>query len=208
MHRVRWRCHRVRHKHIQSGPGDAAGVILAFGRSSARQIPTLFSLFEASGGPWMSPLKDPTRREFLVAGSAAALAAASPAAAAPADAKTAVATHAASGEALAFSAGNLLEPAPQRTFSGERATQVAMPIGGIGAGCICLNGYGGLQDFPSVRGLKPPGCPPVSAPILPRPLLPFSISRERPALPGWLKGRFPPQNLRPGARDRACGAAD
>jgi hypothetical protein len=22
-----------------------------------------------------------------------------------------------------------------------------MPLGGIGAGCICLNGYGGLQDF-------------------------------------------------------------
>ena len=22
-----------------------------------------------------------------------------------------------------------------------------MPIGGIGAGCVCLNGYGGLQDF-------------------------------------------------------------
>ena len=25
-----------------------------------------------------------------------------------------------------------------------------MPLGGIGAGCICLNGYGGLQDF-SIR---------------------------------------------------------
>ncbi|HWE86224.1 MAG TPA: GH116 family glycosyl hydrolase [Terracidiphilus sp.] len=36
---------------------------------------------------------------------------------------------------------------PQRTFSGEYAAQVAMPLGGIGAGSICLNGYGGLQDF-------------------------------------------------------------
>ncbi|MFZ0393778.1 MAG: GH116 family glycosyl hydrolase [Terracidiphilus sp.] len=47
----------------------------------------------------------------------------------------------------AYSAEDLLSAAPQRTFSGENATQVAMPLGGIGAGSICLNGYGGLQDF-------------------------------------------------------------
>ncbi len=41
----------------------------------------------------------------------------------------------------------LLATGPQRTFSGDRATQVAMPVGGIGAGCICVNGYGGVQDF-------------------------------------------------------------
>ncbi len=35
----------------------------------------------------------------------------------------------------------------QRTFSGDNTLQIAMPLGGIGAGCICLNGYGGLQDF-------------------------------------------------------------
>src|SRR4051794_15137351 len=34
-----------------------------------------------------------------------------------------------------------------RTFTGENLLQIAMPMGGIGAGCICLNGYGGLQDF-------------------------------------------------------------
>ena len=38
----------------------------------------------------------------------------------------------------------------QRTFSGSNAVQVAMPLGGIGAGCVCLNGIGGLQDF-SIR---------------------------------------------------------
>jgi uncharacterized protein (DUF608 family) len=38
----------------------------------------------------------------------------------------------------------------QRVFSGESLLQVAMPLGGIGAGCICLNGIGGLQDF-SIR---------------------------------------------------------
>jgi uncharacterized protein (DUF608 family) len=37
-----------------------------------------------------------------------------------------------------------------REFSGEYLTQIALPLGGIGAGCICLNGYGGLQDF-SIR---------------------------------------------------------
>lgn len=52
----------------------------------------------------------------------------------------------ASGSTL-FSADDLLQNAPQRTFSGDRLTQIAMPLGGIGAGCICLNGYGGLQDF-------------------------------------------------------------
>lgn len=34
-----------------------------------------------------------------------------------------------------------------RVYSGLNALQIAMPLGGIGAGCVCLNGYGGLQDF-------------------------------------------------------------
>ena len=34
-----------------------------------------------------------------------------------------------------------------RTYQGPNLLQIALPIGGIGAGCICLNGYGGLQDF-------------------------------------------------------------
>ena len=38
----------------------------------------------------------------------------------------------------------------QRNFPGDSALQIAMPLGGIGAGCICMNGYGGLQDF-SIR---------------------------------------------------------
>lgn len=33
---------------------------------------------------------------------------------------------------------------------GPHLLQVAIPLGGIGAGCICLNGCGGLQDF-SIR---------------------------------------------------------
>ncbi len=43
-----------------------------------------------------------------------------------------------------------LESLPHRPFSGVNLLQIAMPMGGIGAGCICLNGYGGFQDF-SIR---------------------------------------------------------
>src|SRR5687767_2128007 len=32
----------------------------------------------------------------------------------------------------------------------SQTLQISMPMGGIGAGCICLNGYGGVQDF-SIR---------------------------------------------------------
>lgn len=32
-------------------------------------------------------------------------------------------------------------------YKGAKLLQISMPMGGIGAGCICLNGYGGLQDF-------------------------------------------------------------
>jgi uncharacterized protein (DUF608 family) len=38
----------------------------------------------------------------------------------------------------------------QRIFHSPNLLQIALPMGGIGAGCICLNGYGGLQDF-SIR---------------------------------------------------------
>jgi uncharacterized protein (DUF608 family) len=50
-------------------------------------------------------------------------------------------------EEIPYSSEELFDNGPQRTFSGDSATQVAMPLGGIGTGCICLNGYGGLQDF-------------------------------------------------------------
>lgn len=89
--------------------------------------------------------KKPTRREFLVATSSAALAAAATAVNAPAEtAETAGST------AVAFTAQDLAERGPQRTYTGDKTTQIAMPIGGIGAGSVCMNGYGGLQDF-SIR---------------------------------------------------------
>jgi uncharacterized protein (DUF608 family) len=99
----------------------------------------------------MSFFKKSTRREFLVAGSSAALAAATASAAnAPADSEaTAAAGHKAVADhaATPYAHEALFEHATQRSFSGDSATQVAMPLGGIGTGSICLNGYGGLQDF-------------------------------------------------------------
>ena len=35
-------------------------------------------------------------------------------------------------------------------YAGAKLLQIAMPLGGIGAGNVCLNGHGGLQDF-SIR---------------------------------------------------------
>ena len=97
-------------------------------------------------------VKKPTRREFLVAGSTAAMAVAIPATTSDAAsiANAAPVIEASDRESLPFSTSELSQSGPQRTFSGDRATQVAMPIGGLGAGCICINGSGGLQDF-SIR---------------------------------------------------------
>ena len=53
-------------------------------------------------------------------------------------------------EAVPFSAADLFRHEPQRSYRSDRATQIAIPIGGIGAGSVCMNGYGGLQDF-SIR---------------------------------------------------------
>ncbi len=37
-----------------------------------------------------------------------------------------------------------------RIYEKSQLLQIAMPMGGIGAGCICLSGFGALQDF-SIR---------------------------------------------------------
>ena len=97
----------------------------------------------------MSSAKRPTRREFLVATSTAAIAAATPV-------NSLSARHAPPDETASSEprvggiSQDLFATGPQRTFAADRITQVAMPIGGMGAGSVCLNGYGGLQDF-SIR---------------------------------------------------------
>src|SRR5215472_4148397 len=88
----------------------------------------------------------PTRREFLVNTSSAALAApVTSVASRPVTPELGVPDLV--REQIPYSLEELLGSGSQRTFTGDKATQVAMPLGGIGAGCICLNGYGGLQDF-------------------------------------------------------------
>jgi len=91
----------------------------------------------------MPSSKKPSRRDFLKATSSAAIAAAATPAlpSAPETEKQ---------PAAPFSSAELFATGPQRSYAGEKTTQIALPIGGIGAGSICMNGYGGLQDF-SIR---------------------------------------------------------
>jgi uncharacterized protein (DUF608 family) len=95
----------------------------------------------------MSPSDKSTRREFMAITSSAALGAAVPLAGPQPGAPTSNPPVPPVREEIPYSEEELFDHGPQRTFSGDRATQVAMPLGGIGTGCICLNGYGGLQDF-------------------------------------------------------------
>ncbi|MDA0337675.1 MAG: GH116 family glycosyl-hydrolase, partial [bacterium] len=53
-------------------------------------------------------------------------------------------------KAKPYSRSALAGQKSQRTFEGQDLLQIAMPLGGLGAGSICLNGQGGLQDF-SIR---------------------------------------------------------
>jgi len=94
--------------------------------------------------------KKQSRREFLIAGSSSALAAAAATAMGQTNPLPPDASPDSPDQVNPYSAADLFNHGPQPTFSGDQATQVAMPLGGIGAGCICLNGYGGLQDF-SIR---------------------------------------------------------
>ncbi len=94
----------------------------------------------------MSPPDKPTRREFLVTTSSAALGATVPLSKIRPAPTVGSAEESGWADAV-FTEESLLRSGPQRSFSGDRLTQIAMPLGGIGAGCICLNGYGGLQDF-------------------------------------------------------------
>ncbi|MCY3021643.1 MAG: GH116 family glycosyl-hydrolase [Planctomycetota bacterium] len=81
----------------------------------------------------------------------------------------------------------------QRAFSGSHAVQVAMPLGGIGAGCVCLNGFGGLQDFsirhkPGLTALPDGhGCGEAAFAVL-------HVRGRRPATK-LVEGPFPPERI-------------
>jgi len=79
----------------------------------------------------MPLLKKSSRREFLVAGSTAALAAVTPAVSAETGAPETEASAIPAPESTPYASEVLLENGPQRTFSGDKATQVAMPLGGL-----------------------------------------------------------------------------
>ena len=131
------------------GEAGVTGGIFARGLENRIETPDKRQVIDESihSGGFMSSFKEPTRREFLAVGSAAALAAAATAVGAQTDLQAAASTNASAHESGAKASADLFETGQQRTFSGENTTQVAMPLGGIGAGSICLNGYGGLQDF-------------------------------------------------------------
>ena len=94
----------------------------------------------------MSPPDKPTRREFMAITSTAALGAAVPVSGAEPAAPVSNSDSVPAAE-RPYSSQELVATGPRRTFSGDHATQVAMPVGGIGAGCLCVNGYGGVQAF-------------------------------------------------------------
>jgi uncharacterized protein (DUF608 family) len=138
----------------------------------------------------MSLFKKSTRREFLVAGSSAALAAATASAAnAPAE-----------PDALAIGADNAIAAAPevqferaaQRTFGGDTATQIAMPLGGIGAGSVCMNGQGGLQDFAIHERPATTALPSVWSSNSPQAAFAILHVKGSPSVTKLVEGPFPP----------------
>jgi len=54
------------------------------------------------------------------------------------------------GKAVPYPDSVLEGESGQRTYEAPHTLQIAFPLGGIGAGCICLDGGGGMRDF-SIR---------------------------------------------------------
>jgi len=156
----------------------------------------------------LSNPKDPTRREFLT-GSAAALAAAATAMGAQQKPDAVDSADRPADPSAPYAPEEPQRASPQRTFSGESATQVAMPLGGIGAGSICLNGMAAYRFFdphaPESSAL-PEGFS-SNSPKQPSRAAHQGRSRDRrkPAIPSSLKARFrPSKSLIRDCRVRGC----
>jgi uncharacterized protein (DUF608 family) len=83
-----------------------------------------------------------------------------------------------------------------RIFRSPDLLQIAMPMGGIGAGCICLNGHGGLQDYairhrPATTAQKDGHLGEDSG----FGILHVKASEDRPAITKLVEGPFPPEKL-------------
>jgi uncharacterized protein (DUF608 family) len=80
----------------------------------------------------------------------------------------------------------------QRSFRGLDLLQIAFPLGGIGAGCVCLNGYGGLQDF-SIRHAPVTSAAPDSHQPLDAGFALLRLPAEN--LTRLVEGPFPPEKI-------------
>ncbi len=143
----------------------------------------------------MPSLNKLSRRQFMIASSAAALGAAAEVKASswgpqPLEKEGGSKNVITPGP---YTPAELLKPGPQRTFSGNHSLQVAMPLGGIGTGCICLNGYGGMQDF-SIRNR--PSTTAVDAHFAPSEAA-FALLHIRGATPitRLVEGPLPPEKI-------------
>jgi uncharacterized protein (DUF608 family) len=85
------------------------------------------------------------------------------------------------------------KPRVLREFTPPNLLQIAMPMGGIGAGCICLNGYGGLQDF-SIRHKPATTAMPDGHSDSEASFALVHVKGERPVTK-LLEGPFPPQKI-------------
>lgn len=96
-------------------------------------------------------------------------------------------------DAVPYPSTVLVGEKSQRRFSGAKAVNVALPLGGIGAGCICLNGVGGLQDF-SIRNKPDTTALPDAHGVRDAAFAVLHIKGENPVT-RLVEGPFPPEKV-------------